>query len=871
MKDLYVRVTTIVIVVSLCFTRTATNPSRKSSIALNSEYQWDGYLLANCWPSPRHSSQRADTMEVSLHFLQALSQSYTKGEWQIRHLDLRNHRISKTTLRPWAHVHALETLKLSDNTIRCLLLGLPPPRSSQQKRPRSSSHRGCPRGKVLILQRNPLSATPKGLWKLKSLQSLDLSFNGIVHVGLSDFHGCLQLKTIYLKKNKIRTIHPDAFKGLKKLQVVDLRSNALTTPVPIVAIVLELPHLKLDLPDNQSLCGENNASFQNITSVSWREKWNAICNMSVGMEKPYLETPRIRISRDTHLPRTSDLKSLIQSTAERPQEGTHTHRSTLGKEARVGYGELEEIRPQPSVELRDSQDEHVTDREDGNPPNLVLAVCLSVFITFVVAFFLGVFARPYIDRLWSQGGLKKRPGSDNAYSNEGFYDDIEAAQHVQHQGTELRQASHHLNLYENQNPSWLTEPVPHGAVLQRMLGSSRVALSSQQSPVPCENNPRLRSGDGSVFPNGHAVHTALHGLPNTDTHQPRSAGQDRDDVLKESHYDTVAQEYSSLDDVMDGSSIAGPLRAFPSSIDNGWGELQPSRSRDAVASFSNTQGAGNSKERGCPEPLGAMGSQMESSEERQASSSIRELARQQPCLQEADAEERLSNVYSKVLYDDSGDIDLRSLMPRWGAGLRVAPVLEEPVQGDAPFDPHYDLEANYESDSDEGSLFTLSSEGSEDMRGLTEEQASVENGGSSQTLPSRTLEEYKDNVTAAESAEDVALQRTLEKCETGEAQFGNPLISGPDSCLCETHLESGSNSIGPENISTWIQSSGHKLSQPETQGTFGHDSDMGTQSESANWHYSLRDLELPNVESLPSPSYCDGDSSDSEEHSTNEK
>ncbi|XP_021501576.1 leucine-rich repeat-containing protein 66 isoform X2 [Meriones unguiculatus] len=870
MKDLYVRVT--IIVVSLCFARTATNPSRKSSISLSSEYQWDGYLLANCWPSPRHSSQRADTEEVSLHFLQILSQSYTKGGWQMRHLDLRNHRLSKRTLGPRAHVRALETLTLSDNTIRCLSLGLPLPRSSQQKRPRSGSHRGCPRGKVLILQRNPLSATPKGRWKLMSLRSPDLSFNGIVHVGLSDFRGCLQLETIYLKKNKIRTIHPDAFKGLKKLQAVGLRSNALTTPVPVVAIVLEVPHLELDLTDNQSLCGENNASFQNITSVSWREEWNAICNMSVGMEKPHLETPRIRISRDTHLPHRSDLKSLIQSTAERPREGTHMHRSTLGKEARVGYDEFEEIRPQPSAELRDSQDEHVTDGEDSNPPNLVLAVCLSVFITFVVAFLLGVFARPYIDRLRSQGGLKKRPGSDNAYSNEGFYDDIEAAQHVQHQGTELRQASHHLNLYENQNPPWLTEPVPHGAVVaQRMLGSSGVALSSQQSPVPCENNPGPRSGDGSVFPNGHAIHAALRGLPNTDTHQPRSAGQDRYDVLEESHYDTVAQEYSSLDDVTDGSSIASPLRAFPSSTHNGWGELQPSRSRDAVASFSNTQGAGNSKERGCPEPPEAMGSQMESSEERQASSSIRELARQQPCLQEADAEERLSSVYSKVLYDDPGDIDLRSLMPRWGAGLRVAPALEEPVQGDAPFDPHYDLEANYESDSDEGSLFTLSSEGSEDMRGLTEEQASVENGGSSQTLPSRILGEYKDNVTAAESAEDVASQRNLEKCETGEARFGNPLISGPDSCLCETHLESGSNSLGPENTSTWIQPSGHKPSQCETQGTLRHDGDMGTQSESANWHYSLRDLEFPNVDSLPSPSYCDGDSSDSEEHSTSEK
>lgn len=65
-------------------------------------------------------------------------------------------------------------------------------------------------------------------------------------------------------------------------QVVDLRSNALTTLAPIVTIALELPHLELDLADNQWQCSNSSISLQNVTSASWRAKWDAICNMAVG-------------------------------------------------------------------------------------------------------------------------------------------------------------------------------------------------------------------------------------------------------------------------------------------------------------------------------------------------------------------------------------------------------------------------------------------------------------------------------------------------------------------------------------------------------------------------------------------------------------
>ncbi|XP_028636622.1 leucine-rich repeat-containing protein 66 [Grammomys surdaster] len=872
MKDFYVRVT--IIVTGLCFVETVANPSRRS-ISLDPEYQTNGDLPAN-WSSTRHTSQKSDTMDRSVYFFRVLFQPRTKKEQHIKHLDLSNHRIWKLTLAPLAHAHALELLNLSNNAIHTLWLDLPLPPSSEQKHHRSRSLGQLPQLKVLILQRNQLSGTPKGLWKLKSLQSLDLSFNRIVHIGLSDFRGCRQLESIYLKSNKIRTVHPEAFKGLKNLQVVDLRNNALTTLMPIVTIALELPHLELGLADNPWQCGESNTSFQNITSASWREMWNAVCNVSVEKEKPYVETPHIRISRDTHLPRSppSHLKSLVQSKAEWPQAGMDMHLSTLGKEAQVGSGDLKGMWPQSLTELRDSQDEHVIGRDGHKPPDLALAICLSVLITFVVAFWMGVFARPYMDRLRlqlqlrQQRRLNKRHGSDNAYSNEGFHDNIEGAQH---QGTDLHQTTHHLNLSENQNPSWMTEPIPRGAVLsERMLGSNGMDLGSQQSPEQFEDSSESRSEDGDMFPNGHVAHSALHGLPNADAHKPISPVRDDHAVLEESHYDMVAPGYSLIDNVMDRSSITSPLGTFTSSTNSGQDEFYPSQPRDVVNSFSkplahtHTQEAEESMGKGCPEPLGAMGSQVESSEERHVNNSIRELATQQPGFQEADAKERLSHVYSEVLYNDPP-----SLMPRWGSGHYVTPATEEPVERDAPFDRHYDLVTNYESDSDEGSLFTLSSEGSEDTRSLVEEQASVENGGASYPLPSRNLGEYEDSVTSAESVEDITSQRILEKCEAQEAHLGNTLTSGLDPCVYETHLENDPSSPDPGTISTWPQPPGRKLLHHETLGTIIYD-DIGPQYEAVDWRYSLRDLEFSNVDSSPSPPYSDQDLSDPEEH-TKEK
>ncbi|KAH0520227.1 Leucine-rich repeat-containing protein 66 [Microtus ochrogaster] len=176
-----------------------------------------------------------------------------------------------------------------------------------------------------------------------------------------------------------------------------------------------------------------------------------------------------------------------------------------------------------------------------------------------------------------------------------------------------------------------------------------------------------------------------------------------------------------------------------------------------------------------------MGSPMESSAGRQASNFVRGMATWEPSFQKADAEERVSGVYDEVLHHNPRAVDPPSLVPRWASDPHATPTTEEPEPRDAPFDSPYDLVANYDSDSDEGSLFTLSSEDSENPRSLSEGQASVENVGASQPLPSRDLGDYQDDVTSAESDKDITPQRVLEMYEIQDALFGNLFISAPDS------------------------------------------------------------------------------------------
>ncbi|XP_049742213.1 leucine-rich repeat-containing protein 66 [Elephas maximus indicus] len=865
MKNLYFRVITMVI--GLYFTGTMANTSRKSNMLFNSECQQNGYLLKNCSFTKKHAghgdtSQTSVTLEASFNFFGLLLESYLKKEeWKIKHLDLSDNLIPKITLSALACLHDLEIVNLSNNAIHLISLDLPSRKSSWVKHHRCRN--GLPFLKVLILQRNKLSDTPKGLWKLRSLQSLDLSFNGISQIGLSDFYNCLQLENLYLKSNKIFRIHPEAFKNLKKLQVVDLSSNALTTVLPMMAIALELPHLEADLADNQWQCDDSMAISQDFISEPWRKKWNEICNKSIGNEEAFWWTPKIRVSRKTHLPHIhlNHMKKLLPSQAERSQEGISLSFSTSEKKEYVSSDTNKKQRRLPRW-VRNARDDQDLDENEGPSQDLTLAVCLSVFITFFVAFCLGALARPYIDRLWQQRCQNKSPGSKNTYSNEGFHNEIEAAGNIQPPTTFLHQDFHGLNLYENQD-SVLVMPRPHTAdTYERALRSSRKGAGSQQSTTQCGNNTGTGNRNDSLLPNGSAAHSILPRHPKADDNKPISAAQDHiysKDILEELNYDTIPQEDSLGEHSMSVSSVASRLQTVSGSIHNQPNELNPSLSREMTAPVSkmqmhtNAQRTGENEKGGGTEqlPSGAPASPLEFSKEMQMSTYINLLSTQQQMLKEMSPEEELSAYYSTATHSDLGDADPSIFPPRWGSEVDVTPAHKEPLQNYVPSDTQFELETNY--DSDEGSLFTLSSESSEGTRNVTEDETyGEESYRAGEPLEKENTGGRTDNVRSVESLEDnITFQNILGKCENQEDHFEKLCISGPDFGLFETHQEIASNANKLEDPLTLPESLSNSPLSVEIPGTFIYDYVIAPESEAREWHCSLRDLEFSNVDILP--------------------
>ncbi|KAM8804328.1 LOW QUALITY PROTEIN: leucine-rich repeat-containing protein 66 [Rhynchonycteris naso] len=846
MKNLCFRVITMTI--SLYFTGTITNPSRKSSLFFVSECQWNGSLPTNCSftgkrVGPADMAQTAATVNTSSSFFKVLLQSPTeKEEWSIKHLDFSNNLLSKITLSSFARLHALEILNLSNNAIHSISLDLRSPKSSWAKHHRGSMGNGLPYLKLLILQRNKLSDIPKGLWKLKSLQSLDLSFNGILQIGVSDFHNCLRLESLYLRSNKIFRIQLKAFQGLNNLQVVDLSHNALSTVLPMMLIALELPQLEADLTGNQWQCDESLALFQNFISESWRRKWDVICNKSPGNEEAPWRTPKIRISRETQVPHTNlnHMGSLRRSSAGQVQEGMPLSFSALGKKDQAGSDPREQRWPPRGG--RSSRDLHPAVRREAASQDLALAVCLAVFITFFVAFCLGALARPYVDRLWQQRCRKRRPGSDHVYPNEGFHEETEASGSNPHPTAGLHQACGGLNLCENQGPFLGTEASPQPAVIaDRTWGRNRKEPGSGQSREQHGNNTKASRRD-NVLPNSSTACSIVCGQPDADNNALTSAEQDpvrRNDVLGEIHYETEAQENS--------------LGACSVGVHKGSKALDSPLSRETTAALSKIQTytkaqtpAENEEREGTEQ------SPVEFSEERQVSTSVSLLTAQEQRLEGAGAEEERSTCCSPAPPSDLGDVGASPpvFLPGWDHDLHVTSANDDPMQKHAP-DARYELDADYYSD--EGSLFTLSSESSEDARTVTEEKADGKESCRTSELPEdEDSGVRKDNVTSFKGLEDnITFQAIQRKCENQEDHFEKPLISGPDSCLYKNHLQSASNTNKFENPGTLPRSLGNSPSREGILGMPIDDCVTAPQSEVAEWHRSLRDLEFFNVDILP--------------------
>ncbi|XP_040822268.1 leucine-rich repeat-containing protein 66 [Ochotona curzoniae] len=848
MRSLHFRVT--VIVLGLCFPGTMANPAGNSGGPVDSGCQGNEHLQTNgSFPGEHEGLQATATVDASFNFFRVLLRSHMKQEeWKIKHLDLSNSLISDMTLSSLQYAPALEILNLSNNAICSISLDAPSLASSQLTRHRSSFRDGLPFLKVLILQQNQLSDTPKGLWKLKSLQSLDLSFNRILQIGFSDFHNCLQLKNLYLKSNKIFKIHPDAFKDVKNLQVLDLSNNALTAILPMMVMALELPQLNADLANNLWQCDQSVTLFQNSLSESWRAKWGVICNKSTGTEEAPEETPQGRTSTALLLPPTELHHVEHQQGRQAEQRRTGMPRPTPGRHAHQSSGVSEE-RKWPPRRVRAARDVQASDRQEENEEHqdLVLAVCLSVFITFVVAFCLGALTRPYVDKLWLHACRNRSPGPASTYTNEGFYDDAVAARDIeQHSRTEQQQSVHNPNLYENQEDFLETQPNTYLTVLpDRTLGRSNWRSS--------EPHGDSNTGAGNTYDR-----VLLTGSVSRDVNQQVTSGAPQpvyaNDFPGDFNHESVAQECLPTGRSVGNASVAGTPQMLSSSTHDVNGSGQPlSKEKPVTASqmltHTNAQRTAENHERGSTEqlPSGIPGFPVEFSKETQLSSDRNWLSTQQIPVAEAGAKADLSLYYSGVTHSDPEGTDPPDFPPRWGCGEGVTPANEEPLQKYAHFDPQYKLESDY--DSDEGSLFTLSSTSSEGARDVAEEETPGEECcGVSGPLQDKSSGVSRENITSEGSLEDATTsQKFLRNYENHKDHFEKLPISCPDSGLGNIHLESVSDTHRFENPLALPSSLGGSPVSGEVSSTVHYGYDIAPQPEAVEWHYSLKDLIFSNA------------------------
>ncbi|XP_066041832.1 leucine-rich repeat-containing protein 66 [Chamaea fasciata] len=440
----------------------------------HSECQWDGQFLLNCSFTristiPEDISQTTVTADLSYNNIKTFVCSDGRNEeWMLKHLNLSNNLLSELTLTTCTNLPILETLNLNGNAIHTLTLDMPTPAQGSKKY--SIVDRLLPALKVLSVERNNLNTVPRGLGLLQSLQTVHMSSNAIQQIGPKDFQNCSQLKDIDLRNNKITKIHPDVFRDLNKLQVLDLRENALTIPLPQILVSLNFFQLEVYLSKNAWIFNCRLNAFKHLFHFVFdttRKKWSLSYSKSASnSQKPLLYlssfhlncrdkvllkratvpkgntsvltcnldnirgngitwwTPKGRISKNHSLPHMTldKMNNLVIHDAEKTAEGLYLCLFNATKEKYLLYNT--EVKEGVSAFLvRKARDINTGFRQEETQPNFALAVSLSVVITFVCAFCLGAFARPYLERLWRYMRRNKNSGSEQTYSNQAFSDE----------------------------------------------------------------------------------------------------------------------------------------------------------------------------------------------------------------------------------------------------------------------------------------------------------------------------------------------------------------------------------------------------------------------------------------------------------------
>ncbi|KAM7011911.1 leucine-rich repeat-containing protein 66 [Tautogolabrus adspersus] len=325
----------------------------------------------------------------------------------------------------------------------------------------------APTLQLLSVERNQLEQLPEGLQSCESLQVLQLSFNRISTLRPQDFDNLRKLKELILKHNLITSLHPQTFKGLAQLQVLDLSFNMLTSLHPSMYLSLHNIGANVKLAGNRWKCDCSMRSLRRRMGYDGSRglhAWSVVCaspSKLSGRDLLHLEeddlncfTTENRPERHQSVTVFSGSEILLSCSAQDSMGWTPSGQASVNQpEAGLLIKDITErdtglylcvSEEQGDVSVFNLQISKVGGAQrkarslpgssgqtisqgipnrTGNERNqratsseLALAVCLSILFTFLVAFILGVLARPCIDVLCKRVCKKKSSTATNTMS-----------------------------------------------------------------------------------------------------------------------------------------------------------------------------------------------------------------------------------------------------------------------------------------------------------------------------------------------------------------------------------------------------------------------------------------------------------------------
>ncbi|XP_029002775.1 protein clarinet [Betta splendens] len=495
-------------------------------------------------------------------------------------LDLSHNLLSSVTLLR-AH-RSLRNVWLGNNSITRLSLcvernvGSRDVTNRRGRRLGPWRRRGCvswaPSLQLLSVEKNQLEQLPEGLEGSKSLQVLQLSFNRISTLRPGDVRKLPQLKELHLRHNLITSVDPLMFQDLAQLRVLDLSFNMLTSLHPLTYPSLRSIGADVRLDGNRWHCDCSLRGLRRrmvYDDSRGLQTWRVLCDSPAvlsGRDLLQLEEDDLNclgtenmsgLHRDVSVYSGSEV--LLTCSTQDPVWWTPSVQSSRGqpqvisditdRDAGLYVCVSEDHRVVSVFNLQISKvqgsrrhtrslhtrNQQVTPRTSHSQSEFNLAVCLSVFITFFVAFILGVFLRPYIDVLWKRVTTKKRstpadseaPVEQGQYDNEAFSSGEEPGQVPAHRERRVTFNTEHVDIRDENNVHYY----------DTVVGGEQ-EVSNKAAVVERE----ARQTGSKVVTSGGRAHVELEPIPDPDELEERSLSSCSDS----SHSDKVLREKPRL-------------------------------------------------------------------------------------------------------------------------------------------------------------------------------------------------------------------------------------------------------------------------------------------------------------------------------------